>query len=80
MIFLLNVPFKQAIAVTYRKATESGDVVKNNLYPKRKKVDIAVPNLGLVMNQSYVDTFLVGGGFIYYISESWGYLSKILLD
>ena len=72
MLFLLNLSFEQAIAVTYRKATEGSDVVKNKLYPKRKKVEIAVPNLGLVMNQSYVNTFLVGGGFTYYLSESWG--------
>ena len=43
----------QSYGVTYRKATEGKEVVKNKLYPKRKKVEISVPNLGIVMNQSY---------------------------
>jgi outer membrane beta-barrel protein len=57
----------------YRKATEGDDVVKNKLYPKKGRVEISGPNFGLILNQSYVDTYLVNGGFNYFWSETWGF-------
>lgn len=57
---------------TYRKATEGRDVVKNKIYPKERKLEINAPNLGLIMNQSYVNTVLISGGINYFFSESWG--------
>lgn len=58
----------------YKKATEEDDdVVKNKLFPKREKVEINGPNFGGILNQSYVNTFLVDGGINYYFSELWGF-------
>ncbi|SMF66673.1 outer membrane beta-barrel domain-containing protein [Pseudobacteriovorax antillogorgiicola] len=61
-----------AWSATYRKATEGRDVVKKKIYPKRKKIEISVPSLGIIMNQSYLNTVLVGGGVTYFMSETWG--------
>lgn len=56
----------------YKKATEGKDVVKNKLYPKDGRVEISGPNAGLILNQSYINTILVGGGLNYWFSEIWG--------
>lgn len=56
----------------YKKATEGEDVIKNKLYPKKGRVELNGPNFGLILNQSYVDTYLVNGGINYFWSETWG--------
>lgn len=56
----------------YKKATEGDDVIKNKLYPKKNRVELNGPNLGLILNQSYIDTYLINGGVNYFWSESWG--------
>ncbi len=56
----------------YKKATEGDDVVKNKMYPKKGRVELNGPNLGLIMNQSYLDTYIVNGGINYFWSEVWG--------
>ena len=56
----------------YKKATEGEDVIKNKLYPKKGRVELNGPNLGLILNQSYIDTYLINGGVNYFWSESWG--------
>ncbi len=61
-----------AAAGGYKKATEGEDVVKNKLYPKRGKLELNGPNVGLILNQSYVDTYIVNGGINYFWSEVWG--------
>ncbi|NRA65194.1 MAG: outer membrane beta-barrel domain-containing protein [Pseudobacteriovorax sp.] len=60
-------------AGAYRKATEGGDVVKDKIYPKFETWEFSVPNFGLIMNQSYVNTYLVSGGINYFFSETWGF-------
>ncbi|MCX6124436.1 MAG: hypothetical protein NTV34_06760, partial [Proteobacteria bacterium] len=57
----------------YKKSTEGDDVVKNKLYPKKGKIELNGPNLGLILNQSYVDTYIVNGGLNYFWSEVWGF-------
>ena len=57
----------------YRKATEDDEVVKNKLFPKKEKVELEGPSIGGILNQSYVNTFLVGAGVNYYFSEMWGF-------
>lgn len=57
----------------YRKAVEGKENVKDKLYPKKKKFELNIPNAGLVLNQSYVNTFLIGGGFTYFRTEEWGF-------
>ncbi len=61
----------------YKKATEGEDVIKNKLYPKKNRVELNGPNLGLILNQSYIDTYLVNGGINYFWSESWGMGAEI---
>jgi outer membrane beta-barrel protein len=56
----------------YKKATEGDDVVKNKLYPKKGKVELNLPNVGMILNQSYLDTYIVNGGINYFWSEVWG--------
>lgn len=57
----------------YKKATEDDEVVKNKLFPKKEKVEVNGPNFGAILNQSYVNTFLIHGGINYYSSELWGF-------
>jgi outer membrane beta-barrel protein len=61
----------------YKKATEGEDVIKNKLYPKKNRVELNGPNLGLILNQSYIDTYLINGGINYFWSESWGMGAEI---
>jgi len=56
----------------YQRATDDGEVVKRKIYPKDRKFELSFPNLGFVMNQSYVNTILVSGGGNYYFSETLG--------
>lgn len=57
----------------YKKATEGDDVVKDKMYPKKGKVELNVPNLGLILNQSYVDSYVINGGINYFRNEVWGF-------
>ena len=57
---------------TYRKSTEGDEVVRNKLYPKDKKIELNIPNFGYIMNQSYLSTYVTGGGLTYFWSEQWG--------
>ena len=56
----------------YKKATEGDDVIKNKLYPKQGHVELNGPNVGVILNQSYVSTYLFNGGINYFWSETWG--------
>ncbi len=57
---------------SYQRAAESEENVKNKLFPKFGKFEVSMPAGGLILNQSYVDSYLVQGALTYYISESWG--------
>ena len=48
------------------------DVVKRKLFTKRKRIEINGPNVGVILNQSYLDSFLIHGGINYFFSEVWG--------
>ena len=56
----------------YKKATEGDDVIKNKLYPKTGRVELNGPNVGMILNQSYIDTYVINGGINYFWSETWG--------
>jgi outer membrane beta-barrel protein len=58
-------------AADYQKATEGRDVVMGKLYPKSERLE-ADADLGFIMNQSYVNTLLLGVGGTYYLSENFG--------
>jgi hypothetical protein len=53
----------------YRKASEDDEVVKNKKYLKESKIELGLPSLGYILNQSFVDTFLLQGNLTYYITE-----------
>jgi outer membrane beta-barrel protein len=56
----------------YKKSTEGDDVIKNKLYPKKNHVELNGPNVGVILNQSYVSTYVFNGGINYFWSETWG--------
>lgn len=55
----------------YSKAVEGQAVVLNKLFPKAGRAEI-VSNFGGIINQSYINSLLLHGGFNYYFSEVWG--------
>lgn len=57
----------------YKKATEGRDVVMNKLYPKSERFELGLPAIGFVMNQSYVNTFLLGADASYFLNETLGF-------
>lgn len=59
------------MGATYRKATEGREVIKRKLYPRTNKAEVN-GNFGAILNQSYVNTFLVGGSINYFFTESYG--------
>jgi outer membrane beta-barrel protein len=69
---LLLVPTLFAGVGGYEKSTEGDDVIKNKLYPKKGHVEVNGPNVGTILNQSYIDTYLINGGINYFWSETWG--------
>ena len=60
-----------AYAASYKKATEGKEVVLDKLYPKKGKIEIN-PSFGAILNQSYIQSFLVGGSLAYFWSETAG--------
>jgi outer membrane beta-barrel protein len=65
-------PISHASVGGYQKATEGEDVIKNKLYPKKGRIELNGPNVGMILNQSYIDTYLINAGFSYFWSETWG--------
>jgi outer membrane beta-barrel protein len=61
------------ISPSYRKASEGDDVVKNKLFPKNGKIEINGLNVGAILNESYLTTYLLHGGLTYFPSETWGF-------
>lgn len=60
-------------AADYKKATEGKEVVMGKLYPKNERLELSLPEVGIIMNQSYVNTLLIGGGATYFTSENFGF-------
>lgn len=78
LMFLCDGAFGQS--KRFRKATEDDDeVVKNKLFPKKKKIEIGGPDLGLILNQSYVQSFVLHANLNYYFDEEWGFTIEGLL-
>jgi outer membrane beta-barrel protein len=62
-----------SVAQGYRRATEGSAAVRGKLYTKRKKVEVNGPDIGFILNQSFVSTTLVHAGITYYSSEEYGW-------
>ncbi len=72
--FVLAGAFTQSLlAQTFHNATDDKDVVKNKLFPKNKKFEIVGPDFGVILNESYISTYLLHLGGTYYTSEEWGF-------
>ena len=71
-IVLITSLLSSTPALAYKRATDSADNVKGKLYPKKGRVETGV-KAGLVLNSSYVETYLVNAGITYFWSEEWGF-------
>ena len=69
---LVLAPIWSQSAFAYEKAVEGADVVKDKLFPKKSAVQLD-GKFGMVLNGSYIQTFLLNGGLTYYWSENWGF-------
>lgn len=57
----------------YRRATDDPDNVKDKIFTKKGRVELNLPDVGFVMNQAFITTYLLHGGITYYKDEEWGY-------
>ena len=67
-IFALN---PVALADGYQRATDLEEIVLEKLYPKSGRLEVNA-DLGIVLNQAFVNTSLIRASATYYLSESWG--------
>lgn len=59
-------------AQSYQRASDTSENVKNKLFPKASRFEISAPAAGLILNQSYLDSYLIHAALTYYFNESWG--------
>lgn len=57
----------------YMKATEGNEVVLNKMYPKKRRVELNLLEGGFIMNQSFIDSYLLHGSLLYFPNEVWGF-------
>lgn len=53
----------------YRSSVEGNEVVKGKFYPKAGRFQFNLVQGGLVMNQSFIDTYLYTGSITYHVNE-----------
>ncbi len=68
LIPLAGLVSHQADAADYRKSVEGNEVVKGKFYPKTGRFQMNAAGGGLI-NQSFINTFLVGGSLTYHFEE-----------
>jgi outer membrane beta-barrel protein len=57
----------------YKRATDDKDNVKNKKFTKKSRLELDLPDVGFILNQSLVTTYLIHGGLTYFKDEEWGY-------
>lgn len=57
----------------YKRASDDKENVKSKLFTKKSRVELDLPDFGMILNQSLVTTYLVHGGLTYFKDEEWGY-------
>ena len=72
LLVLLAFSATAAQGASYRKATEGNQNIKGKLVTKKGRIELGVDG-GLILNQAYVNTFLIHGSLTYYSSELWGF-------
>jgi outer membrane beta-barrel protein len=60
-----------AHGAAYTRASEGRKVVRGKLMPKARRIELNVDG-GLILNQSFVDTYLGHASLNYYFNEVWG--------
>jgi len=73
VISLVSISEAPLEAADYKKATEGKEVVMGKLYPKNERFELSLPDVGVIMNQSYINTLLLGGSLTYFMSENLGF-------
>lgn len=66
-----SVSFSPVLADDYVRATDDPDNVKNKIYPRKKKLEFG-GDFGGILNQGFVNTFLIHLSANYFFSENWG--------
>ena len=61
----------------YQRAGDGTEVVLLKMYPKKGRFEVE-GTAGMILNQSYINTILFGGGANYFWSESWGFGVELL--
>jgi outer membrane beta-barrel protein len=62
-----------ASAKLYYRSDESPELVQNKKYTKANRFELNVPDLGMILNQSFIDSTVLHGNFLYHVSETWGF-------
>ncbi len=62
-----------ASAKPYYRSDEPTELVQNKLYTKSHRFELNLPDVGLILNQTFIDSTVLHGNLLYYISESWGF-------
>lgn len=73
LVFFLLLPCLGWSQEGYKRAVETKENVKNKKYTKAGKIEVEVPELGWIINQSFITTYTVGLGLTYFTSENWGF-------
>ncbi|MEY4632340.1 MAG: hypothetical protein RIQ81_2460 [Pseudomonadota bacterium] len=62
----------------YQRASDGAEVVMRKMYPKKGRFELEATG-GMILNQSYLNTFLFGGGANYFWSETWGLGAEVMI-
>ncbi len=57
----------------YKRAIDTVENVKNKKYTKANKIEVELPEIGWIINQSFITTYTAGLGLTYFSSENWGF-------
>ena len=70
--FEAQVVARNRLRKTKRTQDEYSEVVLNKKYPKKNKIEISVPTIGYIFNQSYINSIMLQGAISQYRNEEWG--------
>lgn len=59
-------------AEPYQRAVELEENVQHKLFPKDGKIEFSAPTGGVILNQAYVNSYLLQGAVSYFFTEAWG--------
>lgn len=75
-VCLLATPLTQA--KIYYRSDESPELVQNKLYTKANRFELNLPDVGIILNQAFIDSTVLHGNALYHISETWGFGIDVL--